>query len=223
MSFPRYGSYKDSGVEWPGELPKHWEVKRLRYLGEAIIGLTYDPADVTDQIDEHGVLVLRSSNVQGGRIVFDDNVYVKSNVPERLLTQAGDILICSRNGSRALIGKNAIIDKSASSLTFGAFMMLFRSKYNDYLRYVFNSPLFTFQSGSFLTSTINQLTVGNLNSFEIPLPPTEDRSAIAAFLERETDKIDELIEEQQRLIELLKEKRQAVISRAVTKGLEPRL
>jgi type I restriction enzyme, S subunit len=145
MSFPRYGSYKDSGVEWLGELPIHWEVKRLRYLGQAIIGLTYDPADVTDQNDEHGVLVLRSSNVQGRRIVFDDNVYVKSNVPERLLTQAGDILICSRNGSRALIGKNAIIDKSASSLTFGAFMMLFRSKYNDYLRYVFNSPLFTFQ------------------------------------------------------------------------------
>ena len=56
MSFPRYGSYKDSGVEWLGELPIHWEVKRLRYLGEAIIGLTYDPADVTDQNDEHGVL-----------------------------------------------------------------------------------------------------------------------------------------------------------------------
>jgi type I restriction enzyme S subunit len=221
MSFPRYLSYRDSGVEWLGDLPIHWEVKRLRYLGEAIIGLTYGPADVTDESDEDGVLVLRSSNVQGGRIVFDDNVYVRSNIPERLLTQAEDILICSRNGSRALIGKNAVIDKNVSGLTFGAFMTLFRGKYNDYLRYVFNSPLFTFQSGSFLTSTINQLTVGNLNSFEIPLPPTEDRSAIVAFLDRETAKIDALVEQQQRLIELLKEKRQAVISRAVTKGLNP--
>jgi type I restriction enzyme, S subunit len=63
--------------------------------------------------------------------------------------------------------------------------------------------------------------VGNLNSFEIPLPPTEDRSAIVAFLDRETAKIDALVEEQRRLIELLKEKRQGVISHAVTKGLDP--
>lgn len=219
MSIPRYPTYRNSGVEWLGELPVHWEVKRLRYLGEAIIGLTYGPSDVTDESDEAGVLVLRSSNVQGGRIVFDDNVYVKSNIPERLLTQAGDILICSRNGSRALIGKNAVINKDVSGHTFGAFMTIFRGEYNDYLRYVFNSPLFTFQSGSFLTSTINQLTVGNLNSFEIPLPPSEDRTAIVAFLDRETTKIDALVQEQRRLIKLLKEKRQAVISRAVTKGL----
>jgi type I restriction enzyme, S subunit len=100
-------------------------------------------------------------------------------------------------------------------------MTVFRSQHNNFLRYVFNSPLFTFQSGSFLTSTINQLTVGNLNSFKIPLPPLSEQSTIAAFLDRETTKIDALVEEQQRLIELLKEKRQAVISHAVTKGLDP--
>jgi len=59
-------------LEWLGELPAHWEVKQLRHLGEAIIGLTYDPADLTDEHDRDGILVLRSSNVQRGRIVFED-------------------------------------------------------------------------------------------------------------------------------------------------------
>jgi type I restriction enzyme, S subunit len=219
MSFPKYDRYKESGVEWLGEVPEHWEMKRLKYLGEALIGLTYDPNDVVSQ--DEGVLVLRSSNVQGGQIVLEDNVFVNKEIPERLRTKVSDILICSRNGSRALIGKNAKIDESASGATFGAFMTIFRSTCNDYLFYIFNSALFDYQSGAFLTSTINQLTVGTLNCFEVPIPPLPEQRSIATFLDRETAKIDELITEQQRLIDLLKEKRQAVISHAVTKGLNP--
>ena len=219
MSFPRYERYKDSGVEWLGEVPEHWGVKRLKFLGEAIIGLTYDPSEIVDE--NEGTLVLRSSNVQGGKIILNDNVFVRKNIPEKLITKAGDILICSRNGSRALIGKNAVIEKGSEAITFGAFMTIFRSTYNNYLSYVFNSSLFEFQSGSFLTATVNQLTVSNLYSFEIPLPFISEQEKIAAFLDRETAKIDALIAEQQRLIELLKEKRQAVISHTVTKGLNP--
>lgn len=140
---------KDSGVEWLGQIPEHWEVKRLRYIGEAIIGLTYEPGDVSDEDD--GTLVLRSSNVQAGKITFDDTVYVKKTIPKRLCTCIGDILICSRNGSRALIGKNAMIDERSAGLTFGAFMTIFRSPFSTYLHWVFNSNLFEFQSGAFLT------------------------------------------------------------------------
>jgi type I restriction enzyme S subunit len=100
-------------------------------------------------------------------------------------------------------------------------MSIFRSPFNDYLSKVFNSALFEYQSGSFLTATINQLTTANLNSFEIPLPPKYEREKIADFLDHETAKIDTLIDKQQQLIQLLKEKRQAVISHAVTKGLNP--
>ncbi|MCF7504087.1 restriction endonuclease subunit S [Vibrio sp. L3-7] len=192
----------------------------MKYLGEAIIGLTYSPDDVVDNSDE-GTLVLRSSNVQNKQLAFEDNVYVNKKIPEKLKTQLGDILICARNGSRALIGKNAQIDKQGLGMTFGAFMSVFRSPYNDYLSKVFNSALFEYQSGSFLTATINQLTTANLNSFEIPLPPKDERLQIANFLDHETAKIDTLIDKQLQLIKLLKEKRQAVISHAVTKGLNP--
>lgn len=218
--YQQYGEYKKVTLGWLDSLPLHWKVKKLKYLGDSIIGLTYSPDDVV-QFEGEGVLVLRSSNVQNKKLAFEDNVYVKKEIPEKLRTQLGDILICARNGSRALIGKNAEIDESAVGLTFGAFMMVFRSGYNSYLSYVFNSAIFEYQSGTFLTATINQLTSSNLNSFEVPLPPSTEQTQIANFLDHETAQIDTLIEKQQTLISLLKEKRQAVISHAVTKGLNP--
>ncbi len=216
-----YPEYKDTHLGWLSEIPSHWEVKRLKYLGEALIGLTYSPDDVVDAENENAVLVLRSSNVQNKQLAFDDNVYVNKTIPDHLITKKGDILICARNGSRALIGKNAQIDEATAGSSFGAFMSVYRSPFNDYLSKVFNSALFEYQSGSFLTATINQLTTGNLNGFEIPLPSEGERKTIANFLDHETSKIDTLIEEQQSLIRLLQEKRQAVISHAVTKGLNP--
>ena len=218
-NYRSYPAYQPSGIDWLGDIPTHWKAKRLKYLGEAIIGLTYAPEDVVDEGD--GILVLRSSNIQNRQLSFDDNVYVNKKIPQKLQTQSGDILICARNGSRALIGKNVQISDAAAGLTFGAFMSIFRSPYNNYLSQVFNSSLFEYQSGSFLTATINQLTTGNLNNFAVPFPPEQDRDSITAFLDRETVKIDQLIAKQQQLIELLKEKRQAVISHAVTKGLNP--
>ena len=211
--YKAYPEYKTTGLGWLTEIPDHWEVKKLKYLGQAIIGLTYSPDDVVDEGE--GTLVLRSSNVQNGKLEFLDNVYVRKSILLHLKVKEDDILICARNGSRALIGKNAKITKDAEGMTFGAFMSIFRSRYNNYLSHVFASALFEYQSGSFLTATINQLTTSNLNSFEIPLPPRTEQDRIVSFLDHETAKIDNLIEKQQQLIELLKEKCQAVISNVV--------
>jgi type I restriction enzyme S subunit len=86
-----------------------WEETRLGRIGECIIGLTYKPENVV----EYGLLVLRSSNVQNGRLAFEDNLYVNLEVAEHLYARPGDILICVRNGSRALIGKCAVIHEAA--------------------------------------------------------------------------------------------------------------
>lgn len=211
---------KDSGVEWLGLIPSHWGIKRLRHIGEAVIGLTYEPGDVSDE--EDGTLVLRSSNVQAGKITLDDNVYVKKAIPKHLRTRAGDILICSRNGSRALIGKNAKIDRPSEGMTFGAFMTVFRSEMSEYLYWVFNSDLFAFQSGAFLTSTINQLTVSNLYGFAIALPPAEEQRHICAYLEKEVSALDLLISKVDKAISRLTEYRQALITSAVTGKIDVR-
>lgn len=212
---------KDSGVEWLGEMPAHWEVLRLKYIGESIIGLTYSPSDVVDDA-KTGILVLRSSNIQDKKLSFKDNVYVNKYIPDKLRTRKNDLLICARNGSRALIGKNTLIDDSAIDLTFGAFMTIFRSLYNEYIFYVFNSSLFEYQSSTFLTSTINQLTTANLNSFEVPIPSFQEQQQIIQYLKYHTSKIDLLIEKAEAQITLMQERRTALISAAVTGKIDLR-
>ncbi|EGQ7798751.1 restriction endonuclease subunit S [Vibrio parahaemolyticus] len=211
---------KDSGVEWLGNVPEHWDMKRLKYIGEAKNGLTYSPDDVVPEGE--GVLVLRSSNIQDAKLSFTDNVYVNMDIPLRIRTQKDDLLICSRNGSRQLIGKNALITEEAVDMAFGAFMVVFRSKLNPYLYWVLNSPLFEYQSGSFLTSTINQLTIGNLESMEIPLPPSDEQELIRQYLIEKMDYFDQLISKSACKVDLLKERKTALISAAVTGKVDVR-
>lgn len=211
---------KPSGVDWLGDVPEGWEVKKLKHIGQAIIGLTYSPADVVDE--DEGVLVLRSSNVQKGVIALDDNVYVKAEIPDGLRTRVGDILICARNGSRALVGKNARIDEASANQTFGAFMTVFRSDLNDYLFHVFNSFLFESQSGLYSSTTINQLTSGTLMVMQVPIPAPTEQAEIARFLTSANAKFDALTATAETAITLLRERRAALISAAVTGKIDVR-
>jgi restriction endonuclease S subunit len=217
----KYDNYKDSGIKWLGEIPKHWSVTKLKFIGDAIGGLTYAPNNVVED-ETKGILVLRSSNIQNGKLSLLDNVYVNLDISEKLTLKMGDILICSRNGSQHLIGKNICIDERNEGNTFGAFMMIFRSSNYQFLNHFFNSPIFTSQSGLFLTATINQLTSGTLNNFYIAIPDSlQEQTAIANYLDQKTTQIDQLINQKKRFIELLQEERTAVINQAVTKGLDP--
>ena len=211
---------KDSGVEWLGDVPEHWDVRRLRHTGEAIIGLTYSPQDVVDE--GAGTLVLRASNIFEGQLNYQDSVFVNCPIPDRLVVKDGDIVLCSRSGSRALIGKNAKIDSEVAGATFGAFMTVFRSESNDYLHHVFNSKLFENQSGAFLTSTINQLTLGILNDFKVPWPPSEERTAVIRYLDKAAAGIDTAIDKAQRQIGLLREYRTRLIADVVTGQMDVR-
>ena len=216
----RYDSYKDSGVEWLGDIPSHWDKIKLKYKGDVIIGLSYKPDDVVNE--NEGTLVMRSSNIQNGKPNFDDNVYVKTEISDKLTTKEGDILICSRNGSRRLIGKNCLITKDIEGMTWGVFMTMYRSPYSKYMYWLLNSPIFKSQSGLFLTSTINQLTVSTLENMVLPFTENiDEQQQIVSFLDTKTSLIDSLIEKTQRKIELLKEKRTSLINEVVTKGLNP--
>ena len=203
---------KDSGIEWIGEIPKAWEVRKLKSIGDTIIGLTYSPEDVTD----NGVLVLRSSNVQNGKIVLSDNVFVNKEIKDKLITQVGDILICSGNGSKSLIGKSALITESIAGNTFGAFMTVFRTKHYKFVYYALNSSIFSYYIGSFLTSTINQLTTENLKNIKIALPSSIEQQQIVDFLDEKCSKIDQTIEQKQVLIQQLEEYKQSLIYECVT-------
>ena len=215
-----YPAYKSSGVEWLGDVPAHWDIRRLRNVGEAIIGLTYHPRDVVGR--QEGVLVLRASNVVGGQIVSADDVFVNCLVPYRLVTRMGDILLCSRSGSRALIGKNAKIGVASAGVTFGAFMTVFRSKNSDFLHHVFNSKLFEHQSGAFLTSTINQLTLTILCNIRVPWPPEVEQQEVVNYLGGVTAEYDAAVGCAKREVDLLPEYRARLIADVVTGKLDVR-
>ena len=206
----------DSGIDFIGAIPEHWKILRIKNLGEFRNGLTYSPQDICDEDD--GILVLRSSNIKNGKLSLDDNVYVKTSIPNYLMIKEGDILICSRNGSRELIGKNAVLPQM--NATFGAFMMIYRCKNPRYMYYVLNSPVFNYYLASFFTSTINQLTGSNFGNMKIPYcPDIDEQRAITSFLDAKCSEIDALIEDIQSEIEVLEAYKRSVISETVTKGL----
>jgi type I restriction enzyme S subunit len=157
----------------------NWSKKTLGQLGDCIIGLTYSPSQISDQ----GAIVLRSSNVQHGTFAFKDVVRVKADIPEKLMVIPNDILICVRNGSRALIGKCAMISERMVGMTFGAFMSIYRSDFGQFLFYQFQSNQIQNQINQNLGATINQITNKTMNAFIVDFPEDEEeRIAISDIL-----------------------------------------
>lgn len=207
---------KDSGITWIGRMPASWKTMRIKDLGDARNGLTYSPEE---QVDEgKGILVLRSSNVQGGKLVFTDNVYIGSEIPSELMLQQGDILICSRNGSRKLIGKNAYIEED-NKYSFGAFMMALRPKIRNkkYVYWLLNSGVFGYYLPMFFTSTINQLTRENFRNMVVPYCDDEFvQKGIVEYLDTKVAQIDSVIEDKERLIDDMEHYKKSLIFEVVT-------
>lgn len=165
---------KSRFIELFGDLntnPFGFEVKKLSEIAEYYNGVTYKPENIVDS--KSGFLVLRSSNIQNGQIAFDDNVYINMNIKDKHKVEDNDILMCSRNGSAKLVGKVALIHDCPKDTCFGAFMMIIRSKFFNYLYSYFQSTYFRQRLVVGATSTINQITVSMLDNIKLPIPPIE--------------------------------------------------
>ena len=194
--------------------------KRMKDLGIFMSGLTYSPTDLSNK--DEGILVLRSSNIQNGKLVYADNVYVNCHLDTNQMVKENDVLICSRNGSARLVGKTAIIPYGLKA-TWGAFMMLFRpyKKNSNYLNYVFSSQIEKYK-GMFSTSTINQLTNSMLGNMFIDYEEDGNvQQRIVTYLDTKLSEIDTQMS-------ILTSKRDAylrlkksIINHAVTCGLNP--
>ena len=160
----------------PFEIPSNWEWCRVRNVSNSYIGLTYKPTD----IDEKGIIVLRSCNIRNGKLALDDIVRVSSSISEKLLIEENDIIICARNGSKRLVGKSALIRNLTEPMTFGAFMAICKTPIYEYMFAYLQSDLFFGQLRDVSnTTTINQLTQNKFNDFLIPIPPVKEQERIA--------------------------------------------
>ncbi len=183
----RFAEFENDGV---------WVEKELNQLGDLINGLTYSPKDVRDE----GLLVLRSSNVQNGIIDFNDCVFVRPDIKGANLSEPNDILVCVRNGSKRLIGKNALIPKDTPLATHGAFMTVFRAEYPEFVFQLFQSAAYSKQVKADLGATINSINGKNFLKYEfrVPKDPKEQQkiasclSASDDLITAQIDKIEQL-------------------------------
>lgn len=181
-----------------------WVVKPLNKLGKLVNGLTYSP----DDVKESGLLVLRSSNIQNGEIVLDDNVYVRTDVKGVNLSEPNDILICVRNGSKALIGKNALIPMGMPLCTHGAFMTVFRSDKSKFIFQLFQTTAYAKKVAGDLGATINSINGSNFLKYEFVVPKNpEEQNKIADFL----SSLDDVIKAERKKLEVLKDHKKGLL------------
>ena len=175
-------------IDIPFAIPDNWEWCNLSMIGSTNIGLTYKPADIVAD----GTMVLRSSNIINGKIDLSDLVRVNSTIRENQYIQENDILICARNGSKALVGKCAIFENVNEKASFGAFMAVYRSRCFRYVYYFLNSEFFRNTFSNDDSKQINQLTQDMIKNTAIPLPPLVEQKRIVEAIETIFAQLDEI-------------------------------
>ena len=196
VDFPKYESYKDSGVEWLGEIPSHWDIKKLKFMVRIKNGQDYKAFEV----QEPGYPVIGS----GGRFAYASKYLFE--------------------GESVLLGRKGTIDKPL--YVNGAFWtvdtMFYSKIYNNTFPKFFYYCASTIPFGYYSTNTaVPSMTQEALGNHTFTYPPIEEQKKIVEVLDRKTAEIDQAIAQKQRLIELLQEQKAILINQAVTKGLDP--
>ena len=218
------GEVKCIDEEIPFEIPKGWEWTRIRNISQSYIGLTYSPTDVSSR----GTIVLRSSNIQNGKIVLNDVVRVSKEISEKLQVEKNDIIICARNGSAKLVGKSAVVTDVTEPMTFGAFMAICKTALYQYVSIFLQSDLFFSQlRGVSGTTTINQLTQNNFNDFWIPIPPANEQKQIVEKLQNVSPFIERYSKSQETLnlmnIQIKEQLKKSILQEAIQGKLVPQI
>ena len=211
MSFPRYPKYKDSGLEWLREIPGHWAMKRLRYISNIRKGRL--PSATSPVATSDTDLPYLSMEYLRGE--SSDPTYVQES-PNLIRANNGDLLLLwdGSNAGEFLRAKQGVVSSTVALIEP-------RNVLNEFLFFACKARERELKDQT-IGMGIPHVSGDELRGFSLPCPAcVDEQTRIAAFLDCETLKIDGLVAEQQRLIDLLNEKRQAVISHAVTKGLNP--
>lgn len=206
--YKTYSKYKPSGIDWLGDIPAEWEVWKYGHLFMTSMGETILREDLVDD----GKIPVYSATEENINFGYVDSASV--------ILDKGDLVIPARGNS---IGNVKLVDKLSTTTQTTIYSKLIKKNKTDirYILYLLKGlkDVYFF----FDRTAIPQITVNQVQNNDLCIPPIEDQKSIADFLDRETAKIDEMVAKKQKMIDLLKEKRQALITHAVTKGLDPKV
>jgi type I restriction enzyme S subunit len=227
MSLPDYGSYKPSGVDWAGDIPEHWKIQPLRRaISTPIANGIFKKKDQFGS----GTLLINVYNIYRQDFVVNIQTLdrVTCTLPEISAYQVmpGDLFFVRSSLKEDGIAAVAMVGPAEEAVVFECHLVKVRPEtsvlHSRYASYLLNSQYCrSIMVAKAKITTMTTVDQEAILSVPLVVPPVSEQSSIAAFLDYETAKIDGLVEEQQRLIELLKEKREAVIFHAVTTGLDP--
>ena len=222
MKYKKYPSYKDSELEWLGKIPSEWTNSKLKYHSFIYNGNSisdnekenYENLDITSSIPYVSTKDIDSNFLT---IDYDNGMRVPICNDKFKIAKKGSTLICIEGGSAGK--KLSFLDKKVCFVNKLACIDSYKGLDKRFSNYIVRSSIFNYLFNLATTGLIPGVSINQLKDFEIILPSIQEQQQMANFLDKATAKIDTLIEKQTKLIELLKEKRQAVISHAVTKGI----
>ena len=219
----RYESYKDSNIPWIGNLPKRWQVKKIKHSCYVKGRIGWHGLNTNDYQDE-GAYLVTGTNFADGEVDWNSchNISLEKYDEDPYIQLKSNDLLITKDGT---IGKVALVDnlKKEATLNSGIFLVrpLIENLDTAYLKYVIESSVFKrFFDYSSTGATIQHLYQVTFNGFSFPLPEQEEQRAIVRYLDKKLEQIDTFIQNKRRLIALLEEQKSALINRAVTKGLD---
>lgn len=209
MKFRSYPEYRDSGVEWLGRIPAHWEVPRTSELATLLNGYPFDSEHF---VRGEGTPLVRIRDLSASETEVNyvgplvANAWIEQD--DVIIGMDGDFNVARWRGQRALLNQRMCCLRARADADSG------------FILYALPFPLRVINDLTYST-TVKHLSSVDVRKIRLSVPPMPEQRAIASFLDRETARIDALVTKKERLIELLQEKRAALITRAVTKGLDP--
>lgn len=224
MKWRTYPAYRDSGVEWLGDIPEQWQTRRIGHTTYVKGRIGWQGLTSGEFVDE-GPYCVTGTDLVNGKVNWDTCYHVTEERYQEdpyIHLKERDLLI-TKDGT---IGKTAIVVDLSAKATLNSGIFLARPTKQAYdttfMYWILNSQVFNdFIDVTKMGSTIAHLYQNVFVRFSFPLPSPDEQRAISSFLDHETSRIDELMAKKQRQIELLQEKRSALISHVVTKGLDP--
>ncbi|MHA7842056.1 MAG: restriction endonuclease subunit S [Winogradskyella sp.] len=214
----RYETYKDSGIEWLGEIPKHWKINKLKFVGNIVCGGT--PSTSNESYWKGEIPWIQSGKVQNNTVTSDQ---VDKFISEQALRESSTKVVPSDSILIAITGATCsnigylTFETTVNQSIIGITPFSFNTNLLFHLLKAQKEQILFHQSGG----AQGGVTKGDIMNLYIPHPPNGEQTQIANYLDQKTTQIDELIAKKEQLIHLLEEERKAIINQAVTKGLNP--